>query len=429
MTAQEWDPVDVSAVRAYEPEFSADEVIALLDFYQRAGKKNPVSFAINGKTKGNLRCDLESLRGGGDAAAPAALPEPRRIIITPASEIEPEAVTWLWNGRIPAAHVTMVAGREGIGKSLLVCDLAAKVTRGELDGVLQSIPSNVMYCTTEDSWSITIVPRLKAAGADLARVYRVDVQNANGSGGYVASELTLPRDIPLLAEKVRQHNVALIIIDPLMSATETSIDTHSDRETRAMLEPLGRLTGATGTSLIGITHFNKNGQQRDPLNLVMGSRAITAFARSVMAVARDPANGTGTGVITQVKNNLGTLDIPSLAYRINQRTITLGDGESVTTGKLDFIGNADRGVWEILSDTETAADRAENTDCAMWIRGELEKGPMKTKDLEAGGKAAGYSESTINRARRKIGVKSIRKDDAWWVELPATSATTSPDGV
>lgn len=425
-----WDSVDVSAVRSLEPDFTNDEVMRLLDGYHQRGRRNPVSYATNGKSSGRLLRDLERVRSGGDPAAAAGVAaelEPRRIVVTPASQIEPEAVSWLWDCRVPAGHVTMVAGREGIGKSLLACWMTAQVTLGEMDGALKGVPRTVMYCTTEDSWAHTIVPRLKAAGADLAKVYRVDVQINDGAGSYTQAELTLPRDAALLAAKVRELDVALIIIDPLMSAADTAIDTHSDRETRTMLEPLGRLTGATGAALIGITHFNKNGQQRDPLNLITGSRAFTAFARCVMAVARDPASGTG--VITQVKNNLGTLDVPSLGYRISQDTITDRQGNGVTTGKLDFTGTAHRGVWEILSDTETATDRAESSDCATWLRGELEKGPARSKDLLTGAKAAGYSESTVDRSRRKLKVKAVKKDDGWWVELPATGAAPGADAV
>ena len=249
----DWDSVDVSAVRSFEPEFTDDEVARLLDWYRQKNRRNPVSYATNGKASGRLRRDLERMRGDVNpaAAVPTADLEPRRIIVTPASQIEPEAVSWLWDGRVPAGHVTMIAGREGIGKSLLVCWMAAQVTRGELDGMLTGTPRNVMYCTTEDSWAHTVIPRLKAAGADLTRIYRVDVETVDSAGGaYVSAELTLPKDVRLLAAKTHELDVALVIIDPLMSAADTSINTHSDRETRLMLEPLGRLTAMTGTALV-----------------------------------------------------------------------------------------------------------------------------------------------------------------------------------
>jgi hypothetical protein len=45
-------------------------------------------------------------------------------------DIPPEMPEWLWEGRIPYGFPTLVAGDGGIGKGYLMCDLAARVTRG-----------------------------------------------------------------------------------------------------------------------------------------------------------------------------------------------------------------------------------------------------------------------------------------------------------
>src|SRR5258708_26384587 len=85
----------------------------------------------------------------------------RRLVLTPASEIEPEPVVWAWEddgaGRIPAGSVGLFAGREGTGKSSFLIWLAARITRGELPGSLDS-PRAVIYVAVEDSWKYTIVP-------------------------------------------------------------------------------------------------------------------------------------------------------------------------------------------------------------------------------------------------------------------------------
>ena len=64
----------------------------------------------------------------------------RRIVLTPASEIEPEPVVWAWEddgaGRIPAGSLGLFAGREGTGKSSFLIWLAARITTGELPGAL-----------------------------------------------------------------------------------------------------------------------------------------------------------------------------------------------------------------------------------------------------------------------------------------------------
>ena len=56
------------------------------------------------------------------------------MIVTLASQIKPRPVRWLWPDRIPAGALTLLAGREGIGKSLVGVHLAAQLTRGTLPG-------------------------------------------------------------------------------------------------------------------------------------------------------------------------------------------------------------------------------------------------------------------------------------------------------
>ncbi|MGH4027293.1 MAG: hypothetical protein ACRDRV_22210 [Pseudonocardiaceae bacterium] len=66
----------------------------------------------------------------------------------------------------------------GRHRQVIVCAwLAAQVTQGTLPGIHHGHPRAVIYAATEDSWERTIAGRLKVAGADLNRVYRVDVEH------------------------------------------------------------------------------------------------------------------------------------------------------------------------------------------------------------------------------------------------------------
>ena len=216
------------------------------------------------------------------AALPLApSPHGRRLVLTPASSIQPQSVKWLWQGRIPAGTLGLIAGREGIGKSLTLIWLAAQITTGELPGADVGRPRPVIYAASEDSWAHTIVPRLIAAGANLDMVFQVAVENIDGSVG----SLTLPVDTALLAAEARGNNAAMIAIDPLMSVIASSIDTHKDRDLRSALEPLTRLADETGCAVVGLVHHGK-GSSTDPLSLILGSRAFTAVPRWVMADPR-----------------------------------------------------------------------------------------------------------------------------------------------
>jgi hypothetical protein len=122
-------------------------------------------------------------------------PPGRQVMVTLASQIKPRPVRWLWPDRIPAGALTLLAGREGIGKSLVGVHLAAQLTRGTLPGARYGKPSRVMFATSEDAWEFTMVPRLLAAGADLERVGRVQVDD-DGIVMGVITPSTCPRSAP-----------------------------------------------------------------------------------------------------------------------------------------------------------------------------------------------------------------------------------------
>src|SRR3989338_8275154 len=46
------------------------------------------------------------------------------------ADIQPEPISWLWEGRIALGKLTLIAGDPGLGKSLLTATLAAHVSKG-----------------------------------------------------------------------------------------------------------------------------------------------------------------------------------------------------------------------------------------------------------------------------------------------------------
>ncbi|MGH4027292.1 MAG: hypothetical protein ACRDRV_22205 [Pseudonocardiaceae bacterium] len=129
----------------------------------------------------------------------------------------------------------------------------------------------------------------------------------------------LPRDCPALAEEIGWYGVALVILDPLISAVDPRINVNQE-ELRTALEPLAALGDQTGTAIFGLAHFNKAGGA-DVLSRITGSRAFSAVARAAIAFARDPHAEDGSCVVSQVKNNLGRLDLPSLRYVVESVTV------------------------------------------------------------------------------------------------------------
>jgi hypothetical protein len=329
------------------------------------------------------------------------------VRLTPASDIERRKTVWLWQDRIPAGEITLMPGREGIGKSLALAWLSARITRGELPGVHFGTPKSVIYAATEDSWAHTIGPRLVAAGADLDRVFRADVLSNEA-----ITSLTLPLDITELFSEAERRDVALLACDPILSLLSSQIDANKEQQLRRALEPLKAAADLTGCSVVGLAHFNKSGGT-DPLSLIIGARAWPGVCRAVLAMARDPADEEGGCVMTLDKCNVGPMwpEIPSLRYFVRATEVDTIDGPA-SVGLLAFTGETPRGVSQILA--ETSADpfeRAEHDEAAAWLVEYLtgKGGRAPAADAVKAARADGISERTLKRARTRAGITSHRE--------------------
>ncbi|HLR93095.1 MAG TPA: AAA family ATPase [Jiangellaceae bacterium] len=322
----------------------------------------------------------------------------RRLIVQSAATIRPRRVTWLWDGRIAAGTLSLLAGREGLGKSTLTAWLVAQVTRGTLPGGQQGTPRSVIIAATEDSWEYTLVPRLIAAGADLDRVLRIDVQTAAG----FTTGLSLPRDLPALADTARDHDVALLVLDPIMSRLE-GLDTHRDAEVRIALEPLVRAADEAGMAILGLIHVNKN-TSADPLNAVMGSKAFTAVARSVSTVIADPEDEDDRRrLFGTVKNNLGPALPASQVFTVESATVASDDGP-IDMGVLAWHGEVDVSIKAAMSDAGMDTRSATEEACD-WLEDYLSMYPGTARvEVMRAGMKAGHAERTVKRAAERVGV-------------------------
>jgi hypothetical protein len=77
-----------------------------------------------------------------------------------------------WQSANKHYKLTIIDGDPGLGKSLLMLDLAARLSMGQSwpGGSAATEPANTIYLTAEDSDDV-LVPRLRVLGADLNRVF------------------------------------------------------------------------------------------------------------------------------------------------------------------------------------------------------------------------------------------------------------------
>lgn len=135
----------------------------------------------------------------------------KQIVVKDASKIEPDDTTWVWEHRIPEGAITWCLGQPNNAKSLLTIEVAACATTGRdwPDWVKNTMPPSkvLMYCG-EDSLSKIVVPRLMAAGADLAKIGFLDrksFRTVAGDNNPEKRPLDLSQDCDTLIELIKQN--------------------------------------------------------------------------------------------------------------------------------------------------------------------------------------------------------------------------------
>jgi hypothetical protein len=336
----------------------------------------------------------------------------RRLVLTSAATIKPKRVKWLWVDRLALGTLALLAGGEGLGKSTIAYDRCARVTRGELEGEFHEQPKGVLVCATEDSWEHTIVPRLIAHGADLTKVFRVEVLDEEVHGG-----LILPRDIKAVEAAAAQVDAAILLLDPLMSRIDKKIDSHKDQDVRLALEPVAALAIKSNLCVWGIIHHNKSGSS-DPLQLIMASKAFAAVARSVHTVVKDP-DDENKRLFGMPKNNLGRTDLDTLVFTVASHAIDTDEGIA-WTGRIEWGGISDTAIGEAMKQRATQEDdNGATSEAAEWLKVYMISmgGSKESAKVKAAGKAAGHSEAAVKRAKNRLNISHRNRgfpSKTWW---------------
>lgn len=345
---------------------------------------------------------------------PEGAEKPRSLLLRPASGIRIRPVRWLWDttpegspptsqGRIPLHSLAIAAGGPGLGKSQFAVWMTARITTGTLPGELYGNPRPVIYAAAEDSWAFTIAPRLLAAEADMELVFHVSVQDDERP----FSRLTLPVDTSLLAKEAERHSVALLVMDPLLSYIDKGVNDYRAAEVRQALEPLVEAADRHRFTILGLAHFTKSGTA-DPLARVAGSGAFGQLIRSLIAFAKEQGEQDEPDrfVMSLEKNNLGRTDLPSYEYAIKPVTVDTDEGPSYVS-RFVLGPETKTSVREVMRDESTPdTSRGETNETVVWLRAYLtdQGGSDYAADVKAAAKKDGISESSLQRARRKLGV-------------------------
>lgn len=200
-----------------------------------------------------------------------------------------QTVKWMWALVLAAGKFSLFVGNAGTGKTFLLCDVIAHITRGlPLPGDEQERkPSSVILIAPEDGLSDTIKARLLAADADLSRVIAMSTVLApSKSGGEQERPFELQTGMGALKQAIAEHpDVSLIVIDPITSVLGRA-DANDAIEVRNTLQPLVDFAESKGIAILATTHLSK-ASDRAAVHRTLGSGAFTALARTSFLVVQD----------------------------------------------------------------------------------------------------------------------------------------------
>jgi putative DNA primase/helicase len=365
----------------------------------------------------------QSVNGGVSPPAPESRGKDAGALLTRRlSDIEPKPISWLWPGRIARGKLTIIAGNPGLGKSSITASIAAIVTTGgcwPVDGE-RCRHGDVLFLTAEDDPADTLRPRLDAAGADVTRVSIIDGTRVGytGEGEERSRIFSLQEDLRALSNKLAELlKVSAVIIDPI-SAYLGNTDSHNNAEVRGLLTPLSELAARHDVAIIAVSHLNKStAGSAEAMMRISGSLAFVAAARAAYLVAPDP-DDKARRLFLPMKNNLGP-DVTGLAYRIEAATIQSKAG-TLHTSRIAWDTTAVSVTADEIMQPGATEKVSAVDEVAEWLRGVLAYGPKPSNDIFEQADAEGFTERTVKRAKKKLGIETAKSGmgGGWRWQLP-----------
>lgn len=306
-------------------------------------------------------------------------------------DVAVEEVEWLWYPYIPFGKLTIVHGDGGEGKTTLILQLAALLSRGEklpCDSTKRE-PIKIIYQTAEDGLGDAIKPRLLSGNADCSQIKVID-----------ESEASLSMLDERIEKAIAETGAKVLILDPVQAYIGANVDMNRANEVRTVLSQLGRIAEQYRCAVILVGHLNKaQGNKSNYRGL--GSIDFQAAARSVLVVGRIKDNPQ-VRVMAQSKSSLAP-EGESIAFELDKEN------------GFRWLGHYDISVDDLLSGIpkEKKSEQAENL-----LLEYLSKGKYPQQVLLKKAQAAGISKRVLDEAKKSLGVKSTKEGSGWYWELP-----------
>ena len=318
-------------------------------------------------------------------------------LLTYYSEVKASPVKWLWYPYIALGKVTLLQGDPGDGKSTVMMNLMAEISRGGAtpDGAAFGRPHKIIYQCSEDGVSDTIKPRLEKAGADCRNIAFINEE--------VYSGLTL--DDERIRNAIIECSPQLVVIDPIQSYIESDSDLQIAVRARKLMRRIGMWASAYNCAIVLIGHLSKNEGAKE-LYRGLGSIDLAASVRSVLQVERDSLDEE-IRIVKQIKNNLAPKGA-DIRFEIRPDT------------GFQWI-NAERAANEPLATDAPASDylpKNKHELAALLITRRLADGPVESMEIKKLMAEYRIGDKTMNEVKTELGIKPYRKMRSWYWVLP-----------
>lgn len=242
--------------------------------------------------------------------------------VKPASEYKTVPVEWVWQGWLPKGMLVVLEGDPSLGKSTLCADIAMRITTCTPFPGTSTKPScgGVLFLSAEDDPGRITVPRMRAAGADLSKVYFWEVHP------------TFPQKLAELESIIEQLGIVLVVLDPLLAFLSDDVDSYKDQNIRQVLSPLSKMAERTGACVLMIRHLTKQAAGVSQMYRGSGSIAIVAASRVCLFMMQDP--DSDDRIIGQVKNNLAPKQ-PSWSFGFQECGDNWQDTKLIWKGRVE----------------------------------------------------------------------------------------------
>lgn len=423
----EWvnnEPIAVADQEVYKflngPDIEAKETQLHIDNEITQGSRNDILFKLASSlqskglsneailssvlTENSIKCnpplDFEEVKTIVDSAlkydkGTSPYKEPKKKLsleMTSMADVEEKEAQWLIPLFIPKGVITVVAGDGGVGKTFMWCDLVASVSSGtytffeyENNSLIHpKQPQKVMYFSSEDDMQVTLKKRLRLSGANMDNIITIPISDERFQEVQYNSEF--------LEELIAYHKPALVVFDPLQGFIPNNVNMGYRNQMRNVLKPLNGYGEKYGVTTVIVCHTNKK-SDTSARGRVSDSSDIWDIARSVFIIGHTGSDDLR--YLSHEKCNYGPLQDTTLF--------------SIDDGVITNRGTTDKKDKDFMSNKSyDRKNKGAKDEAKEFILDQLKEhgGSMENKDLLEYAKACGYSQTTIDRAK-----KDLKKDN------------------